>query len=395
MRTLYIECNMGAAGDMLTAALSELVSDHENVVDKLNSLNIPNVEYKKDYKISAGIRGAHMHVYVKGVEEASVDVAGDDNKSSEYSHTSISDIEEIVAGLNASERVKNDILGIYRIIAEAESYVHGKEVSEIHFHEVGNMDAIADVAAVCLLMEMLNVDKVISSPIHVGSGNVRCAHGILPVPAPATAHILQGIPMYGGRIQGELCTPTGAAILKYFANDFGEMPLMTTAKIGIGVGNKEFEAANIIRAFLGESQEEKSTIVELNCNVDDATGEEIGFATKLLMEEGALDVFTVPIQMKKSRPGHMIVVMAKEEDSDRITKILLKHTSTIGVRKKVCERTVMNREVKNVSTKYGDIRVKTAWLEDIQKSKIEYEDIARIAKETGKSFYEISKELNQ
>ena len=304
------------------------------------------------------------------------------------------DVKEIVSNMPVSSKVKGDVLGVYGLIAEAESKAHGKPVSEIHFHEVGNMDAIADVTAVCLLMEMIGAEKIICSPVHVGAGNVRCAHGVLPVPTPATAHILQGVPMYGGRIKGELCTPTGAALLKYFVHGFGDMPAMVTEKIGIGAGNKEFEAANIIRVFLGEEKEKESSIVELNCNLDDATGEEIGYTLNLLMDEGALDAFTIPIQMKKSRPGFMLVVMSKEEDAERLTNILLKHTTTLGVRRKVCERTTMNRNVETVETKYGVVRVKTASLGDITKTKPEYEDVIKIAEETGKSYRDIVKELN-
>ncbi len=422
MRTLYIECNMGAAGDMLTAALSELIPDTEAFMNQLEGLGIPGVVYERDYKFSSGIRGAHMHVYVNGEEEVSEDVhehhhheddhhheAHDHHHDLEdehhhdhehhhhhghHHHTSMADVNHIVEGLPVSAKAKKDVIGIYNLIAEAESRAHGKPVNEIHFHEVGNMDAIADVTAVCLLMEMIGAQKIVCSPVHVGSGNVRCAHGILPVPTPATAHILQGVPMYGGRIKGELCTPTGAAILKYFADEFGDMPAMVTEKIGIGAGNKEFEAANIVRVFLGEEEDKKPAIVELNCNLDDATGEELGYTLNLLMDEGALDAFIVPIQMKKSRPGYMLVVMAEEKDADRITTLLLKHTTTLGVRKKVCERTVMERRIDEVESPYGIVRVKTAWLWDIKKSKPEYEDVARIALQTGKSYREVIEELN-
>lgn len=423
MKTLYIECNMGAAGDMLTAALSELVPNVDGFMEQLKALGIPGVEYERDYKFTFGIRGAHMHIYVNGKEEVSEDVhehhhehshegehhhdhehsyEGEHHHDHEHSHdhhhdhhhTSMADVAEIVASMPVSDKVKKDVLGVYGLIAEAESEAHGKPVNEIHFHEVGNMDAIADVTAVCLLMERIGAEKIICSPVHVGSGNVRCAHGILPVPTPATAHILQGVPMYGGRIQGELCTPTGAALLKYFSDEFGEMPVMSVEKIGIGAGNKEFEAANIVRVFLGEAKEQKPTIVELNCNIDDATGEELGYALNLLMKEGALDAFIVPIQMKKSRPGYMLVVMTKEEDADRITKIMLKHTTTLGVRRKICERTTMKRRVDTVETCYGTVHVKIANFGDIEKKKPEYEDIARIAAETGKSYHEIVKELN-
>ena len=176
-------------------------------------------------------------------------------------------ISHIIEHLNLPEEVKNDIVAVYRLIAEAESHVHGKNVEEIHFHEVGTADAIVDIAGVCLLMHMIAPQKVIASPIHVGSGNVCCAHGILPVPAPATAYILQGLPIYSGDIRGELCTPTGAALLKHFVTEFKEMPVMRTAAIGYGMGKKDFERANCVRVLLGETEENGSEVTELSCNL--------------------------------------------------------------------------------------------------------------------------------
>lgn len=440
MKTLYLECNMGAAGDMLTAALSELIPDKEGFLKELNNLGIPGVVFERDYKLSSGIQGAHMKVLVNNQEEMSLDVHehqhDDDHHhhnhedehhghhhhdhedehhghhhhdhedghhehhhehqhaGGHHHHTSMADVESIVSKLPVSDKVKTDVLGIYKMIAEAESAAHGKPVSEVHFHEVGAMDAIADVTAVCMLFEKLGPKKVVCSPIHVGSGNVRCAHGILPVPVPATAHILQGVPIYGGRIKGELCTPTGAAILKYFSDEFGDMPPMKCEKIGIGAGNKEFEAANIVRAFIGESEAEKDEIIELSCNLDDSTGEELGYVLSLLMKEGALDAFLVPIQMKKSRPGYMLVVMAREKDADYLGELMLRHTTTLGVRKKNCQRMVMDRNIENVETKYGNVRVKVSTYKDIRKTKPEYDDIEVIAQKTGKSYREIVKELN-
>ena len=218
------------------------------------------------------------------------------------------DIEEFVYGLAIEEDVKKDVMAVYNLIAEAESHAHGRPVTEIHFHEVGMMDAIADVTAVCLLMHRLSPERVIASPVHVGSGHVHCAHGIMPVPAPATAYILRDVPIYGGSIKGELCTPTGAALIKYFADSFGDMPVMTTEAIGYGMGKKEFSQMNCVRVLLGEEwnsgeSQVKNTepvkgdeIIELICNVDDMTGEEIGFAVNRLFSFGAREVFTVAVR---------------------------------------------------------------------------------------------------
>ena len=253
MRTLYIDCGMGAAGDMLTAALLELADDKEAVVRELNGLNIPNVTYTCEEATKCGIKGTHMSVKVNGCEE---DDHHHDHEGHEHHHEhhGMHDIEHIVSHLNVSDKVKSDILTVYKLIAEAESDAHGCPISEIHFHEVGSMDAIADVTAVCLLMEKLKPEKVIASPVHVGAGTVKCAHGILPVPAPATAYILRNVPIYGGEIKSELCTPTGAALLKHFVTEFGNMPIMTTDRIGYGMGKKDFERANCVRVMLGESK---------------------------------------------------------------------------------------------------------------------------------------------
>ena len=276
MKTLYLDCNMGAAGDMLSAALLELLPPEERpgFIDELNALGIPGVEFTAQPSVKCGITGTHMEVSVNGHTEGEEhhhehkhehhehEHHGHEHHEREHHHehghshhhSGMHDIEHIVSGhLNIPEKVKSDILAVYNLIAQAESHAHGVPVTEIHFHEVGTMDAVADVAAVCLLMDRLSPEQVIVSPVHVGSGQVRCAHGILPVPAPATAHILTGVPIFGGKIKGELCTPTGAALLRPFATKFGDMPIMTLLQVGYGMGSKDFEAANCVRAMLGEA----------------------------------------------------------------------------------------------------------------------------------------------
>lgn len=253
MKTLYFDCSMGAAGDMLTAALLELFSDSDAVLTELNELKIPEVRFLRETAVKCGIQGTHISVKINGVEEHEHHHEEHFHEQGHHQHRSMSDIGKIVTDLPLSSKVKEDILAVYGLIAEAESHVHGVPVTEIHFHEVGTMDAIADITAVCYLMEKLSPEKVVISPVHVGSGQVRCAHGILPVPAPATAYILRDIPIYGGTIRGELCTPTGAALLKHFATDFGSMPMMKVSNIGYGMGRKDFEAANCVRAMIGGS----------------------------------------------------------------------------------------------------------------------------------------------
>lgn len=378
MKLLYLDCGMGAAGDMLGAALAELLPDdaRDAFTSELNAAGIPGVHVSLDPSVKCGITGTHLTVTVNGTEEKEGghshshehshhdhqhdhqhDHAHDHSHSHDHqhshshdhhhdhSHRSLHDIHHIIDDLKLPEAVRTDILAVYRLIAEAESKAHDKPVSEIHFHEVGTMDAIADIASVCLLLHKLAPDQIIASPIHVGSGQVKCAHGILPVPAPATAYILKDIPIYSGSIQGELCTPTGAALLKHFVTRFDQMPLMTPASTGYGMGTKDFPAANCVRAILGESfaENQAETICELSCNVDDMTGEDIAFAIETFLQNGALDAFTVPCTMKKGRPGVLVTVLCKDPDQKQMTKLILQHTTTLGVRSAIKKRWVLSR----------------------------------------------------
>ena len=293
--------------------------------------------------------------------------------------------------MNLPERVADHVMAVYGLIAEAESHAHGVPAEQIHFHEVGTLDAVADICAVCLLMDRLAPDRVIASPIHVGSGQVRCAHGILPVPAPATAYILRDVPIYGGAVRGELCTPTGAALLKHFVTDFGLMPVMKVSAVGYGMGKKDFEAANCVRAMLGESEGSFDEVFELSCNVDDMTGEAVGFAMERLFEAGALDVYTVPIGMKKGRPGLLIRAMCREADKAAVVGALFKHTSTLGVRENRFARHVLDREIKTLDTPEGPVRIKESKGYGVTRAKLEHDDLARIAKEKGVSLAEAEK----
>lgn len=274
MKALYIDCGMGAAGDMLTAALIELLPEEERAafVDEFNALGIPDVEMSLAPSVKCGITGTHVTIKVDGVEEDEHmhehhhhdhdhehehchEHTHTDGTHHSHAHHGTADIAHIVNDhMNLPAEVKQDILAVYDIIAAAESKVHGMPVDQVHFHEVGTMDALADVTAVCMLMNRIAPEKVVASPINTGSGTVRCAHGILPVPAPATANILLGMPSYSSGIRSELCTPTGAALIKHFATGFGSMPVMITEAIGYGMGNKDFETANCVRIMLGQTE---------------------------------------------------------------------------------------------------------------------------------------------
>ena len=280
-------------------------------------------------------------------------------------------------------------MAVYGLIAEAESHAHNTSIEHIHFHEVGTMDAIADVTAVCMLIKELKADRIVCSPIHVGSGTIRCAHGILPVPAPATAYILKGIPVYGGEIKGELCTPTGAALLKHFVNEFGPMPTMSISATGYGCGKKEFPIANCVRAHLGETAGSCDDIIELSCNIDDMTAEDTAFACEELMNGGARDVFTTALMMKKGRPGTLLSVITDDPHKEDIIKLIFKHTSTIGIRECRMNRYVLDRSFEE---KNG-IHIKNSAGYGISRSKAEFEDIAAYARKHGLSLREARQKL--
>lgn len=470
MKTLYLECNMGAAGDMLSAALLELYPDPAAMVDRLNALGIPGVSFEKESVEKCGIRGTHLKVTVCGEEEESLDVHSHTHEHHEHTdhtghdhdhshshdhdhvhshddhdhghehdhdhchdhchshehdhsdhhhehthghshshvHRNLADIRQIVNKLDLPEAVRGDVLKVYSLIAEAESHAHGRPVTEVHFHEVGSMDAVADITAFCLLLSLIGPEKVVVSPINLGFGEVRCAHGILPVPAPATAWILRDVPVYAGNIRGEMCTPTGAAILKCFADEFGSLPQMQISKVGIGCGKKDFEQANIVRALLGEMEDSskttgtekpedrqagsgdrsRETVLELSCNLDDMTPEAVGFAMEELLEAGALDVYTIPVTMKKNRPGFILNCLCRESMREKILSLMFLHTTTLGIREYLCNRYTLQRRVRTVTTDLGEVRCKTADGWGVSRRKYEYEDLAAIARKRGISLAE-------
>ena len=405
MRTIYLDCSMGAAGDMLMAALLELLPEKDTFLQKMQSLGLPGLEISAEPSVKCGITGTHMRVLIHGEEEGRPHVHAAEEPFHSHAdapeaahahvhvhphhHTDLNELTHRISHLNVSEAVRSDILAVYQSIADAESRVHGVPVEQIHFHEVGSLDALADVTGVCLLMELLAPEQVLASPVHVGSGQVRCAHGILPVPAPATALLLEGIPVYGGCIRGELCTPTGAALLRRFVTRFGPLPPMRVEKTGYGMGTKDFEAANCVRAMLGQTEESAGHILELACNLDDMTPEAVGFAMEQLFAAGALDVYTTPIGMKKNRPGVLLTCMCREDDREAMLRTIFRHTSTLGVRVSVCDRYTLSRRQYAVQTPDGEIRVKESSGWGVLRRKAEFEDLARIARQTDKSIAEV------
>lgn len=378
MKTLYLDCAMGAAGDMLAAALLELLPDPAGFVDRLNGLGLPGVVYALEDAVTCGIRGSRLTVRVCGHTE----------EEAHHVHSDLHGITHLVQE-HLPQGVQADVLAVYDRIAQAESQVHGVPVSQIHFHEVGDLDAVADITAVCLLLQELHPERILASTVSVGGGQVSCAHGILPVPAPATSLLLRRIPMAMGPVQSELCTPTGAALLGRFVQEFGPMPPMRTEKIGYGCGKKEFDRANCLRAFWGETDTDAEEITELACNLDDMTPEAIGFALETMLEAGALDAYTIPIGMKKSRPGTMLCVLCRPDDAPTLSALLLRHTSTLGVRQSRHTRRTLPRHSETRQTPWGPVRVKISG----DKCKPEYDDVAEIARRQQLSLSQVMEQI--
>ena len=384
MKTLYIDCAMGCAGDMLTAALLELHPDRDGFIARMNDAlgGKAVLSAKPDRK--CGVMGTHVTVLINGDEE------GEPERHHNH-HTSVADITEFIDTVPLADEVKENAKAVYTHIAEAESRVHGHPIENIHFHEVGSLDALADVLSVCELMHELAPDKVLASPVNAGSGFVKCTHGVLPVPAPATELILRGVPIYSGEIKSELCTPTGAALLKHFAEDFVPLPVLRVECVGYGTGKKDFETANVVRVLLGETEAECEQIVELACNLDDMTPEELGFTMEELFRLGALDVYFTNIGMKKSRPGVMLTCMCRSDKRDEMLRCIFKHTTTLGVREYVCNRYSLTRSIDTVQTEYGAVRIKKAEGYGVKRSKAEYDDLAKLARENDTTIAEIRK----
>ncbi|MDR0956725.1 MAG: nickel pincer cofactor biosynthesis protein LarC [Endomicrobium sp.] len=407
MKTLYIDCSMGAAGDMIMAALFELIENKQDFLKQINSLNLPKFKVLAKSCTKQGVTGTRIIVNINNIKEISKDVnisrklKKNNNIQKQthllkHYHTNFNKIEDTISSLNLSKKIKNHTLNIYNIIAQAESKVHAKPINKIHFHELGNIDAIIDIIGICMLMEIIKPQKIIASPINMGSGFVKCSHGILPVPVPATTSILTNIPIYASNISGELCTPTGAAVIKYFAKDFLQMPNICIQKIGYGLGSKDFKIANYLRIFLGKTKTTYNSseyVAQLQCNLDDMTGEALGFTIDLLMCNGALDVFIIPVQMKKSRPGFLLTCICEKDKSDFFAQLIFNHTTTFGIRKSICNRYTLNRKFFTLKTPYGKIRSKIGKGYNTKKLKLEYNDIAKIAFLNNMSFNEVSEIL--
>ncbi len=369
MRQLHFNCHNGAAGDMLTAALLGLFDPEDSMVNVLNSIGFGryNLVYVAENVTDKGVPGLHLSVQIHGQEE-------DEHI---HAHPKLEDIYNIFDRLTLSDWVRNQAKAIYQSIATAEGAVHGETSSQVHFHEVGALDALADVVGFCTLLERLGADTVTATPIAVGWGTLACAHGILPVPAPATAWLLEGLPTWQGVSQGELCTPTGAAILRHFVSEFLDFPAISLEKTSYGMGKKRFpKAVNAVTAMVGTATQ---NLVELHCNLDDMTGEQIAYTVEILLEQGALDAWTTAITMKKGRPAVTLHCLSQGETAQYLAEIIFRNTTTLGVRSTAHSRQTLPR------TQSGCSKIAEGF--GVKKEKVEFEQRAKTARETGRPIW--------
>ena len=376
---------MGASGDMLMAALWEAAGRRPELIEKLNAMGVPGLHVEAEKAESCGVHGTHMRVEIFGAEE--LDHHHEHEHHHEHHHHGVGDINGILDGLCLSDKVRADAKKVYEIIAKAESTVHGTDMEHVHFHEVGSLDAVADVAGCCMLMDEIGADRVVVSPVNTGSGSVKCAHGILPVPAPATELILRGVPCYAGKVESELCTPTGAALIKYFADAFGPMPVMTVETAGYGMGMKRFDSyANCVRVFSGEEMksspenaEYDDEVYELSANLDDMTGEDLGFAMEMLLKEGALDAYAEPITMKKSRPAVKLCCLCRKDERRHLAEVMFRCTSSIGIRAQKFGRYTLRR--REVSGEVSGVKVRAKISEGygVCRKKAEFDSVRELA----------------
>ncbi len=380
MKTLYFDCFCGAAGDMIVGALIDAGADFDTLRNALGTLAVDG------YRVTAERINKH------GTMATKFDVEIDAEHG--HPHRHLRHIVEIIEGGNLPPEVKEASLETFHRIAEAEAEVHGTTPEKIHFHEVGAVDSIVDIVATHLALHQLKPERILSSALHVGSGTVKCAHGVMPVPAPATALLLRGIPSYGGEVDGELVTPTGAALIGQLAEAFGPMPEMRIETVGSGSGTKDLpDRPNVLRILLGETAEAgggMESIVVVEANIDDMNPELFPPLINDLLEAGARDAFLTSILGKKGRPAHLITILVDEMELKGITGVLFRGSTTLGLRMRREQRICLEREWKTAKTPWGAVRVKIGRFEGSTTSTApEYEDCVRVASESGVSAKEV------
>lgn len=386
MTIAYFDCFSGVAGDMSLAAMIDAGVPVEVFQNVIQQLKLPGVALAATRVKRHGIAAMHVDVTVE--------------ESARKKHRHLPQIVKIIDEADLSDRVKSQAKAVFQRLAEAEATVHGSTLEKVHFHEVGANDAIVDIVGACVGLEQLGVQRVICSPIPTGSGTVKCEHGIMPVPPPATAQLLRGFPIAATEETGELATPTGVALMTTLASDFGPSPAMTLRHVGVGAGTREgVTRANILRVLIGEmvagraasgDGETTDAVTVLETQLDDANGQIVAFACERVLAAGALDSFVVPIIMKKGRPGQLLTVLCRPADADSLEAMLLRETGSLGVRRQTAMRTKLRREHVTVETRFGAVRVKVGRGDGSEpRGWPEYDDCAEVARRSGASLREV------
>ena len=372
MKIAYFDCFSGASGDMILGALMDAGLPLEKLKGELAKLKLTHYDLKLEKIAKKGIAGSQAIVIVE-------------EDHHHHHHRHLADIRTIIENSDLEDVIKKKSIGIFTRLAEAEAKVHKTSVDHIHFHEVGAMDAIIDVVGSVAGLTALGIEKIVCSPLHVGAGTVECAHGTLPVPAPATTELVRGKPIYSTGVVGELLTPTGAAILTTLSAEFGPMPAMTLETVGYGAGNANIAIPNLLRISIGESEEEikgllSERVAVMETSIDDMTPQIYDYLIERMLQMGVMDVFLVPLHMKKNRPGMLLTVLCKMEMMDQITDFIIAETTTIGLRWRIDHRLKARREIRTGQTIHGDIEFKVAKIGDKTVNvSPEYEDCKRVA----------------
>ena len=363
MKTLYLDCFAGVSGDMFIGALLDCGLDFELLKRELAKLGVDDYELSLTRVDRSGISAAKFDVHLHGETHAHNHEHHHEHHHEHYhSHRPLSEIRRLIAASSLSEQVKTRAQAIFARIGAAEAKIHGIPVEQVYFHEVGALDSIVDIVGACIGLEALQIERVISAPLHVGSGTFNCAHGTYPVPGPATAELLKGVPMYAGEINGELVTPTGAALISTLAAGYGPLPLMRVERVGYGAGTRQYPRfPNVLRAVIGEletNDETPTTVTVIEANIDDLSAQVFGHLMEQALAAGALDIFYTPVQMKKNRPGVLLTLLCAPSERLKMTELIFRETTTLGVRWRDERREILRREHVTIATEYGQIRIK-------------------------------------
>tara|TARA_Y100001978_G_scaffold6_1_gene9 strand:- start:2760 stop:4022 length:1263 start_codon:yes stop_codon:yes gene_type:complete len=400
MKIAYFDCFSGISGDMVLGALVDAGLCLETLIEELDKLEVPGLTLTQERTVRQAIAGTHVKVHLGGSyveaenEHHFVPIAPHEQPSgallrppqaayNQHEHHRLEDILSIIEKSRLDENVRTQSIAIFHRLAQAEAEVHGVPVDQVHLHEVGALDAVVDIVGCVAGLRLLGVEKIYASPLHFGTGFVRCAHGRYPIPVPGVLALCRDVPSVQTDIRSELVTPTGAALITTLTSQFGPAPSFVQTAVGYGAGSRNLEQIpNVLRVRLGEQEQptQRETLYQIEANIDDMNPEVFGYLFERLFELGARDVYVTPITMKKSRPAHLLGILADRDRSEQIIEAILVETTTLGVRYHSVERRVLQRTIRQVETEYGPIGVKVGLVNNAQRIAPEYEDCVRLAR---------------